>query len=325
MSRLQSHLSIRRILLNIVWVIGGVLLSGCGTTRERDATEQLVLSNAVDRSISAIDFRPMTGRKVYLDTSYLKEVKGSSFVNAAYITSALRQQIAGAGCLLQDSSEQADLIIEPRVGTLGSDDHRVTFGIPENNSLSSAASLLPNAPSIPSIPEIAVARRDAREAAAKIAAFAYDRETRKAVWQSGVRQSIASAKDTYVLGVGPFQAGTIREGTKLAGSQIVHFGDTDPKQSPNDSFRRPPVDYTAEVRFQDGWPIYDKKSVADQLLDEAPEQKALGQEAPTAIASLPEHASTRSTDADVPADSPKADTQKRIPKSDNASSNRKMR
>jgi len=311
MSRLLSPPSVRRISIVFAWAFGIALLSGCGTTREREATEQLVLSNAVDRSISAIDFRPLTGRKVFLDTRYLNQVKGPSFVNADYITSALRQQIAGAGCLLQDSSEQADLIIEPRVGTLGSDDHRVTFGLPENNSLATAASLLPNAPSIPSIPEIAVARRDAREAAAKIAAFAYDRESRKAVWQSGVRQSTATAKDTYVLGVGPFQAGTIREGTKLAGSKVVRFGDADPKHSPNDSFERPPVDYTAEVRFQDGWPIYDKRSVADKLLNGERPLNATGQNDSTAIASLPEQASTQSTDEKATADHSPTDTQNR--------------
>ena len=47
------------------------------------------------------------------------------------------------------------------------------------------------------------------EAAAKIAAFAYDRETRTPLWQSGVNSSLATAKDTWVLGVGPFQGGTI--------------------------------------------------------------------------------------------------------------------
>ncbi|TWT81872.1 hypothetical protein CA13_33270 [Planctomycetes bacterium CA13] len=259
---------------------------GCGTTREREATEQLVLSNAVDRSVSAIDFRPLSGRTVYLDTSYLREVKDLGFVNSAYVTSALRQQIVGAGCLLQDTTKDAEIIIEARIGTLGSDDHRVTFGIPENNSLSTAASLIPNSPSIPSIPEIAVARRDAREAAAKIAAFAYNRETRKAVWQSGVRQSSATARDTYVFGVGPFQAGTIREGTKLAGSQFVRFGKDDAKHSPKDRFERPPVDYTAEIRYQDGWPIFDTRSIAANMLDEEAPVKSSNSE--TSIATLPD-------------------------------------
>ena len=233
-----------------------ILSVGCGTTREYNATQQLVMSDAVDRSISAIDFRPLSSRKVYLDTSYLRHIKGDGFVNAEYATSALRQQIVAAGCLIQDSSDTADVIIEARIGTLGADDHRVTFGVPENNALSSAVSIIPGAPQVGAIPEIAIARREAREAAAKIAAFAYDRETRAPIWQSGVTPAIATARDTWVLGVGPFQGGTIRERTKLAGSAL-RLGRRKKTASPARLFERPPVDYTAETRFQQGWPIYD--------------------------------------------------------------------
>ena len=254
-----------------------------------------MLSDAVDRTIAGMDFRPLSGRKVYLDTSYLRQVKGLGFVNAEYVTSALRQQIAASGCLLQDTTKDADIIIEARLGTLGADDHRVTFGVPENNSLSSAASLLPNAPTIPSIPEIAIARRDAREGAAKIAAFAYDRETRKAVWQSGVRESIATARDTYVFGVGPFQGGSIREGTKLAGGKILRFGQNEGSGSPAQSFERPPVDYTAETRFQDGWPVLDQQSLTPEFLEGPIDQKLKGAEGdePTSIATAPDESLVR--------------------------------
>ncbi|TWU67605.1 DUF6655 family protein [Crateriforma conspicua] len=244
----------------LVWWICGILTVatfGCGTTRDYQATEQLVLSDAVDRSVSTIDFRPLSGQKVYLDTSYLRSVKGADFVNADYVTSSLRQQIVAAGCLMQDSANEADLIIEARIGTLGSDDHRMTYGVPENNVLSSAASLVSSAPAVPTLPEISVARREAREGAAKIAAFAYDRKTRKAVWQSGIRQSSATARDTWVLGVGPFQSGTIRDDTKLAGSKLIRFGRRHHKGAGPEMFDRPPVDYTAEVRFDDGWPALD--------------------------------------------------------------------
>ncbi len=257
--------SVDRYLHAVMHALVSLIVIGCGTTREYTATEQLVMSDAVDRSIGNIDFRPLAGRKVYLDTSYLRHVKGEGFVNSEYVTSALRQQIVASGCLMQDANQDADVIIEARIGTLGSDDHRVTFGVPENNSLSSAASLIPGAPNIPSIPEIAVARRQAREAAAKIAAFAYDRQTRRPIWQSGVNHSLATARDTWVLGVGPFQGGTIREQTKLAGSKIK-FGAKSATGSPAQFFDRPPVDYTAETRFQEGWPIFDHGGVSPDMI-----------------------------------------------------------
>lgn len=233
-----------------------MISTGCGTTREYNATQQLVMSDAVDRSIAKLDFRPLTGRKVYLDTSYLRHVKGQGFVNAEYVTSAIRQQIVAAGCYIQDAASEADIVIEARIGTLGLDDHRVTYGVPENNGLSSTVSLIPGAPNIPTIPEVAIARREAREAAAKIACFAYDRTTRAPIWQSGVDSAVATARDTWVFGVGPFQGGTIREQTLLAGSKI-RFGEKSATGSPAKFFDRPPVDYTAETRFQTGWPVFD--------------------------------------------------------------------
>lgn len=240
-------------------------LVGCGTTREFTATQQLVMSDAVDRSIEKIDFRSLSGQNVYLDTSYLRHIKGEGFVNAEYVTSSLRQQIVASGCKIQDSAQEADIIIEARVGTLGWDDHRITFGVPENSAIASAVSLIPGAPNLPTIPEIALARRDAREAAAKVVAFAYERDSRTPVWQSGVNSSLSTAKDTWVMGVGPFRGGSIREQTQLAGS-VLKFGEKSATGSPARFFDRPSVDYTAETRFRNGEPILQHGGVSDDML-----------------------------------------------------------
>ena len=289
----------------LLLLLAGLPLVGCGTTRGYDATEQLMMSDAVDRSISRIDFRPLSGRKVYLDTSYLRHVKGSGFVNSEYVTSALRQQIVAAGCLIQDAATDADIVIEARIGTLGADDHRVTFGLPESSAISSAVSLIPGAPTIPSIPEIAVARREAREAAVKIAAFAYDRDTRAPIWQSGVDTANATARDTWVFGVGPFQGGTIREQTKLAGSKLK-FGPKSATGSPARFFDRPSVDYTAEVRFQEGFPIFDHGGMTEDMIgipqSEIAEAEQAGEPA-TEIAESPEKKSeTEIAEAPEPAE-----------------------
>jgi hypothetical protein len=250
-----------------------LLAVGCGTTRSYTATEQLVMSDAVDRSIGQLDFRPLSGSKVYLDTSYLRHVKGEGFVNAEYVTSALRQQIVAAGCLIQDANTEAEIIIEARIGTLGQDDHRVTFGVPETNVLASAAALIPGAPAIPRTGELAFARREAREAAVKVAAFAYDRETRAPIWQSGVDSSVATATDTWVMGIGPFQGGSARGQTKLAGSEIK-FGSKSATGSPVKFFERPTVDYTAEMRFQNGDPVVDDGGMGKDMLGISPEEIA---------------------------------------------------
>jgi hypothetical protein len=70
------------------------------------------------------------------------------------------------------------------------------------------------------IPELSVAKREVKSAAAKIAVFAYDRETREPLWQSGVAQAGSNARDTWILGVGPIQYGSIYRGTRFAGKRI---------------------------------------------------------------------------------------------------------
>ncbi len=194
--------------------------TGCGTTSQRLATEQLVQSDAVDTAIADIDFSPLAGQRCFLDTQYILDYKGVGFVNSNYIISAIRQEMTADGLLLQDSADEADVIVEPRVGTLGTDDHDVLYGIPASNALSSAASVIPSAPSLPAIPEIAFMKKDDLLAAAKISVFAYHHESRLPVWQSGTSVARSTSKDTWVMGAGPFTRGSIYQGWRFAGSRV---------------------------------------------------------------------------------------------------------
>lgn len=213
--------------------VGAMLacLTGCGTVKSRSATEQLILSDAVDRSVSQIDFRPLSDKKVFLDTQFVDSIKGSGFVNADYIISSLRQQMTASRCMLQDEREEADYVVEVRVGTLGSNDHEVNYGIPTSNSVTAASSLLPSVPAVPTIPEISLAKRNELQAAAKIAVFAYDRATREAVWQSGLSMGESTAKATWLLGAGPFESGSVLDRPEFVGVPIrvptLHESDQD--------------------------------------------------------------------------------------------------
>jgi len=221
----------RRQYFNLAQLWSSVLLllaaSGCGSTKTRLATEQLVMSDAVDQAVSEIDFRPLSGRKVFLDTKYAQNTNataklniGNSFVNSDYIISSVRQQMMAADCRLVDTQDQADLIAELRIGALGTDANDMVYGLPASSAVSGAASLVPNAPVIPPIPEISVAKREAQLGAAKIALFAYDRESRKPVWQSGISKARSTVQDLWVLGAGPFQRGSSVEGTQFAGTKL---------------------------------------------------------------------------------------------------------
>ena len=210
----------------LMWLI---LSTGCGTTREKLATEQLLLSDAVDRAVAHIDFSPLSGEKVYLDTQYIKQAKSGAgaFANTDYIISSLRQQMMLAGCLLQETEESAIYVAEARVGALGTDGHDVNFGIPPSQTLNAAASVVSGGFALPALPEISLARHQDDTAAAKMAVFAYKRESKEPAWQSGLSIARSRAHGRWILGAGPFQSGTIYKGTQFAGERIAVTKDLD--------------------------------------------------------------------------------------------------
>lgn len=219
LSSFEGHVCLRRCLACFA-LLACLGLLGCGTTKSYTATEQLLVSDAVDSTVTQIDFSPLAGRKVYFDSTYIKTLKSPLLVDSDYVISSMRQQMVAAGVRLVESRTDADVIAEGRIGALGLDGHNVTYGLPASNAISTATSVFSSTPLLPSFPEVSFARHEAKTGAAKLAVFAYDRETRTPVWQSGVARSSSSASDTWVLGVGPWQRGTIYEGTQFAGSKL---------------------------------------------------------------------------------------------------------
>jgi hypothetical protein len=228
-------------------LMGAAIFTGCGATKSRVATEQLLVSDAVDDAVSSIDFRGMAGRKVFFDSKYIRTVKSAGFVNADYIISSLRQQMIAADCRLVENHGDAEIIVEARVGTLGSDGSEVSFGIPASNVLSTAATLVPSAPAIPAIPEVSFARKEGQVGAAKIAVFAYERDSGRPIWQSGIARARSTSQDFWLFGAGPFQNGTIHKGTRFAGEQLRL-----PMRGPNDvRHMRSAIAYNSPYDFPD--------------------------------------------------------------------------
>ena len=208
----------------LAWRLGlaavAALALGCGTTRmtdtQRTATEQLLISNAVDQAVSQLDFRTLAGKPVFLDPQYL-----DGTVDRGYVVSTLRQHLLANGCLLQEERGKATYVVEARSGAVGTDRHSLLVGIPQTN----VPAIVPGQPT--QIPEIPFAKKTDQNGVAKIAVFAYNRHTGQPVFQSGMVQAVSTAKDVWVLGAGPFQNGSIRERVTFAGEPIPlpYFGD----------------------------------------------------------------------------------------------------
>ena len=185
------------------------------TDTPRTATEMLLLSHAVDSAVSQIDFSPLAGCYVYVDAAGLDK----DVVDRAYLISLVRQQVAAAGAILQDERHKADYIVEIRSGGIGTDRHSVLVGTPALQ----LPSVMPGMPT--NIPEIALVKKNDQRGVAKIALFAYNRHTGRAVWQSGNVESVSRLKDLWVLGAGPFSQGSIRKRPELAGEPLPTISD----------------------------------------------------------------------------------------------------
>jgi hypothetical protein len=113
----------------------GALLSltiaGCATDRQTDpprtATEELLVSTAVDRSVEHIKFQLPPDSKVFVDTQYF-DVDG--VVRPKYTVAAVRDQLLRLGAHLVDDRKAADIVMEMRSGAQSIDYSTFLIGIP---------------------------------------------------------------------------------------------------------------------------------------------------------------------------------------------------
>ena len=97
-------------------VLLGVFAVGCTTATTtntaRTSTEQLLISNAVDRALDKVDFTPFSGRAVYLEEKYI------DCVDKNYVIASLRHRLLASGATLV-AADAAELIVEARSGGVG--------------------------------------------------------------------------------------------------------------------------------------------------------------------------------------------------------------
>ncbi len=243
-----------------------IALPGCGINKSRLATEQLVVSEAVDKAVANIDFSALSGQKVYFDTQYLDGITMGPNGNVKYVVSSLRQQMMAYDLRLQEKPETADYIVEGRIGVLANDGYEVTYGIPGNAAAASATALLASpVPVSPQMPELSLGRRNHQAGSAKVGLFAYDRVTREPVWQAGVKRGASDVRDTWFMGLGPYQARTKTvKRPWFSGKQRDTEGSTESLNSYNSSIvferaiRQPsapaPLETTPSPRFSSSDP-----------------------------------------------------------------------
>jgi len=178
-------------------VLAVMVSCGCtnlrSTNTARSSTEQMLVSNAVDQSLDKIDFRPFAGHSVFLEEKYI------DCVDKAYVVGSIRHRLLHVGCRLVDKLDDAQIVLEPRSGSVGTTNSESYIGIPEITL-----------PGMLTLPEVRMASRSQQVGVAKIGIAAYDAKTRMTLGEGGM--SLAKSDDTNVsvFGVGPFQSGTLQ-------------------------------------------------------------------------------------------------------------------
>jgi len=101
------------------------------TNTDRSSTEQLLVSESVERAVAAVDIPDVAGRKVAVEVVSVD--RGAEFYDdRPYVQSAIEHRLRRAGAVIVPA-EAADLIVLARVGAVGTVSRQLALGIPNLN------------------------------------------------------------------------------------------------------------------------------------------------------------------------------------------------
>src|SRR4051794_15714921 len=142
------------------------------TGSARAGAEQLLLTGTSDRAIGSIDFRPLAGQRVFLDTTQVQAADSS------WIGFTLRREMARQGVFLVADKKDAQTPVEAAVAAYGTDEVDCRFSLPTSFS----AGVLP----LPTGTADAggLIRKNRQDAVVKLALFAYDARSHQLTWES---------------------------------------------------------------------------------------------------------------------------------------------
>ena len=207
-----SFLSKGRDLLTVAIALS--LISGCGTTKfsdtSRTATEQLLISSAMEDLVDQYDYSRLAGLKVFVKSA-------NSTTDGDYLKSLVRQQLGANGAFVKDDEAQADYIVEVAPGAVGTNRYELMYGVPETT-----IPAIGGMTTATSIPEFALVKRTDQKAQVKLRMWAYNKTTGAIIWQSGIMTKSSQIRDRWIFGAGPFTTATYdNTGLRLGGDQAI--------------------------------------------------------------------------------------------------------
>lgn len=146
-------------------MIAALALGGCATTRitqpPETATEQLLISTAIDHAVAHLDLKIEPGTKVFVNSQYFHAPLYSD-----YAIACVRDRLLHLGARLVNSPKDANMVIELRSGAQSINHHKLLIGVP-------AIPIPVPLVGIVTTPEIALFEKNQQIGIAKIGISAY--------------------------------------------------------------------------------------------------------------------------------------------------------
>ena len=175
-----------------VALLAALALAGCSTTRltepPQTATEELLVSTAVDHAVAGLKPALPPGSKVFVDAQYFTDAA----LYQKYAVGAVRDQLLRQGEHLVDDRKSADIIVEMRSGAQSIDHHTFLVGIP------SFPIPIPLAGTL-TFPQIALYERNRQTGIAKLAITSYGAKNGALVASSGPTFAASDKTDFTLL------------------------------------------------------------------------------------------------------------------------------
>jgi hypothetical protein len=144
-------------------------VTGCEINREtqpaRTATEELIVSSAIDRMVDKLEVQVPKGTKIFVDGTYYDGL------DSKYALGAIRDRLLRAGAYIVDDKKDAEMMVEARTGAESIDKSEFLVGIPQTSVP------VPLSTGVITIPEIALFKRGQMKGVAKAAITGYDAKT----------------------------------------------------------------------------------------------------------------------------------------------------
>lgn len=180
--------------------LGAVAFAGGCTTvtvtePPETATEQLLITTAIDNAVANMNIEIPAGTRIFVDTSYFDGVgRDQKVLFPKYAMAAIRENLLRSGALLVPDRQTADMIVEARTGGQSVDHNSLFVGIP-----SISVPIPPSFVTPVTTPELALFKRDRQTGVAKLAIVAYRPGTGVYVSSSGPSYGSSNHTETTIL------------------------------------------------------------------------------------------------------------------------------